>query len=70
MFLKGDLSLMKLKMIKILDAQETKTLIMSGDRHKGGLYKKGDLIEPTSSSLNKPTAAARIVEIFQLFQIQ
>ena len=50
----------RLKMIKILDAKETKTLIMSGDRHKGGLYKKGDLIELTSSSLNKPTAAARI----------
>ena len=47
-------------MIKILNAKDTKTLIISGDRHKGGLYKKGDLIELTSSSLNKPTSAARI----------
>ena len=50
----------RLKMIKILNAKDTKTLIISGDRHKGGLYKKGDLIELTSSSLNKPTSAARI----------
>ena len=50
----------RLKMIKLLDVKETKTLIISGDRHKGGLYKKGSLIELTSSSLNKPTTAARI----------
>ena len=50
----------RLKMLKLLDAKDTKTLIISGDRHKGGLYKEGDLIELTSSSLNRPTAAARI----------
>ena len=50
----------RLKMMKLLDSLETKSLIISGDRHKGGLYKKGSLIELTSSSLNKPTTAARI----------
>ena len=50
----------RLKMMKLLDSIETKSLIISGDRHKGGLYKKGSLIELTSSSLNKPTTAARI----------
>ena len=50
----------RLKMMKLLDSIETKILIISGDRHKGGLYKKGSLIELTSSSLNKPTTAARI----------
>ena len=50
----------RLKMMKLLDSIETKSLIISGDRHKGDLYKKGSLIELTSSSLNKPTTAARI----------
>ena len=48
------------KMIKLLNSNKTKTLIISGDRHKGGLYKKGALVEVTSSSLNKPTSAARM----------
>ena len=30
------------------------TIIISGDRHKAGLYKKGNVIELTSSSMNKP----------------
>ena len=47
-------------MIKLLNSNKTKTLIISGDRHKGGLYKKGALVEVTSSSLNKPTSAARM----------
>ena len=50
----------RLRMIKLLDSLETKSLIITGDRHKGGLYKKGSLVELTSSSLNKPTTAARI----------
>ena len=28
-------------------------MIVSGDRHRGGIYKKGDLIEITASSLNR-----------------
>jgi alkaline phosphatase D len=31
-----------------------KTLLVSGDRHRGGIYKKKNLIEITASSLNKP----------------
>ena len=48
------------KIIKTLNSVETKSLIISGDRHKGGLYKKDSLVELTSSSLNKPVKAARI----------
>ena len=50
----------RLRMINLLNSKKTKSLIISGDRHKGGLYKKGSLVELTSSSLNKPTSAARI----------
>jgi hypothetical protein len=31
-----------------------KTLLVSGDRHRGGIYTKNNLIEITASSLNKP----------------
>ena len=48
------------RIIKLLDSTQTKSLIISGDRHKGGLYKKESLVELTSSSLNKPITAARI----------
>ena len=53
------------KIIKILNSVETKSLIISGDRHKGGLYKKESLVELTSSSLNKPVKAARISNILR-----
>ena len=52
----------RLRLINLLESQKTKSLILSGDRHKGGLYKKGNLIELTSSSLNKPTSAARRIQ--------
>ena len=52
----------RLRLINLLETQKTKSLILSGDRHKGGLYKKGNLIELTSSSLNKPTSAARRIK--------
>ncbi len=50
----------RLKIINLLDSKKTKKLIISGDRHKGGIYKTGSIVELTSSSLNKPTTAARI----------
>jgi alkaline phosphatase D len=53
------------KIIKILNSVDTKSLIISGDRHKGGLYKKESLVELTSSSLNKPVKAARISNILR-----
>jgi len=42
------------KLLKLIENSNTPTIIISGDRHKAGLYKKGNLIELTSSSLNKP----------------
>jgi len=30
-------------------------IIISGDRHRGGIYKKENLMEVTSSSMNKPS---------------
>jgi alkaline phosphatase D len=53
-------------MINLLNSKKTKSLIISGDRHKGGLYKKGSLVELTSSSLNKPTSAAIISRNFSI----
>ena len=48
------------RLINLLNSNKSKTIILSGDRHKGGLYEKGSLKELTSSSLNKPTLAARL----------
>jgi len=43
------------KLIMKLDAAaKTKTVVLiSGDRHRAGLYQKGDLVEITASALNK-----------------
>ena len=42
------------RLMAIIDRLETPLLIVSGDRHKGALYKQNDIYEITSSSLNKP----------------
>ena len=41
-------------MLDHLSEFQGKTLLVSGDRHRGGIYKKNDLYEITASSLNKP----------------
>ena len=33
--------------------QDKKVILISGDRHRAGLYQKGNLIEITASALNK-----------------
>ena len=45
------------KLLKMIENSKTPTIIISGDRHKAGLYKKGNVIELTSSSMNKPLPA-------------
>ena len=42
------------KILDHLHEFREKTLLVSGDRHRGGIYKKNDLYEITASSLNKP----------------
>ena len=42
------------KLLKLIEDSNVPTIIVSGDRHKAGIYKKGNLIELTSSSMNKP----------------
>ena len=44
----------KNKLLDYLHEFKGKTLLVSGDRHRGGIYKKNNLIEITASSLNKP----------------
>ena len=44
------------RLIDLLNAQSKPTIILSGDRHKAAIYKKGNLIEMTSSSMNKPVS--------------
>ena len=44
----------KNKLLEYLHEFKGKTLLVSGDRHRGGMYKKNNLIEITASSLNKP----------------
>ncbi len=45
------------KLLEMIEDSNTPTVILSGDRHKAGLYKKGNVIELTSSSMNKPLPA-------------
>ena len=42
------------KFFSLLKKNVNKTLLVSGDRHLGGIYKKDGFIEITASSLNKP----------------
>jgi len=42
------------KILDHLNEFQGKALLVSGDRHRGGIYKKNDLYEITASSLNKP----------------
>tara|TARA_B100000676_G_scaffold255852_1_gene262896 strand:- start:453 stop:1409 length:957 start_codon:yes stop_codon:yes gene_type:complete len=41
------------KLISMLEKLDSTILIVSGDRHRGGIYQKGNLIEITASSLNR-----------------
>ena len=45
------------RLFKLLNETQKPVVMLSGDRHKAGLYKMGDLHEITSSSLNKPLPA-------------
>jgi alkaline phosphatase D len=42
------------RLFKLLGELKNPVVMLSGDRHKAGLYKMGNLHEITSSSLNKP----------------
>jgi alkaline phosphatase D len=42
------------KLLNLLKTTRKPIIIISGDRHKAGLYKDGRIIEMTSSSMNKP----------------
>ena len=42
------------KFFTLIDEFKDKTLLFSGDRHRAGIYKQDEIIEITSSSMNKP----------------
>ena len=44
----------RIKFFSMIDKYINKTLLVSGDRHRGGIYKKNGFFEITASSLNKP----------------
>mgnify|MGYP001166780959 FL=1 len=46
------------KLLNILAQFKDKTILVSGDRHRGGLYKKNGIYEITASSMNKPGSFA------------
>ena len=50
----GNFPIERNKILNHLNKFKGKTLLVSGDRHRGGIYKKNDLYEITASSLNKP----------------
>jgi len=49
------------KLIALIQSGDIPLLIISGDRHKGALYKLDNIYELTSSSLNKPVAISKLV---------
>ena len=44
------------KMLKLIDGLDTTTIVLSGDRHRAGIYKYNDIYEITASALNKPSS--------------
>ena len=44
----------RIKLLNLLKSKGKPVILLSGDRHKAGFYKDGDIIEITSSSMNKP----------------
>ena len=56
----------RIRLLKALNNAEGNVVILSGDRHKAGLYKTGNIIEMTSSSMNKPISRpiAKLWDIF------
>ena len=44
----------RIKLLNLLKSKDKPVILLSGDRHKAGFYKDGDIIEITSSSMNKP----------------
>ena len=54
------------RLLKLLKLTNKPVVILSGDRHKAGLYEQGNIVEMTSSSLNKPISRplAAVWDIF------
>ena len=44
----------RVKLFKLIEPFNDKTILFSGDRHRAGIYRKNGVIEVTSSSMNKP----------------
>ena len=45
------------KMLKLIDGLDTTTIVLSGDRHRAGIYKYNDIYEITASALNRPSSS-------------
>ena len=43
------------KLLLLLENLDSRVIVVSGDRHRAGLYQYNDIIEITASSLNRPT---------------
>ena len=51
------------RLLKTISDSKIKTIIISGDRHKAAIYKNDDIIEITSSSMNRPISSFTMTEI-------
>ena len=43
------------KLLSLLESLDSRVIVVSGDRHRAGLYQYNDITEITASSLNRPT---------------
>ena len=47
-------SLERKKLIDLIESLNKQVMVISGDRHRGGIYKYNNIYELTSSSMNRP----------------
>ena len=53
-------------LFQLIKEYKDKTILVSGDRHRGGIYKKDGFYEITASSLNKPGSSNYEIDKFSL----
>ena len=52
------------KLLTLLESLDSRVIVVSGDRHRAGLYQYNDITEITASSLNRPTYSEETDSLF------
>ena len=54
----SNFSLERKRLIDLIESSNKQVIVISGDRHRGGIYQYNNIYEITSSSMNKPVKGA------------